>query len=67
MDVGGLSNSYKTLKQCHFLNDGGLRWTIADRWRDCGDASRALLFVASHFQASMATENETIAQNAGYS
>jgi hypothetical protein len=45
MDVGGLSNSYKTLKQCHFLNDGGLRWTIADRRRGCGDASRALLFV----------------------
>jgi hypothetical protein len=45
MYVGGLYDFCKLLKQHLFLDNGGRCWPVADRWRDCGDASRALLFV----------------------
>jgi hypothetical protein len=42
---GGLYNLCKLLKQRLFSDNGGRWWPIADRWRGCGDASRALLFL----------------------
>jgi hypothetical protein len=43
MDDENLCNLFKLLKQQVFSNNVG-RWRpLADRWRGCGDASRALL------------------------